>query len=122
MNSTPSTKQTAIIFGAGNIGRGFIGQLYSESGYDVVFVDVDETLIDTINRRGQYTIRLEDNDGAQEVTVTPAYALHAQRDQQVIIEVVRQAEIGATAVGVRALPHIVPLLAAGITRRACSKS
>ena len=31
----------AIIFGAGNIGRGFIGQLYSESGYHVTFVDVD---------------------------------------------------------------------------------
>lgn len=120
MSSTPSTRQTAIIFGAGNIGRGFIGQLYSQSDYEVVFVDVDEALIDTINSRGQYTIRLEDNDGAQEISVSPARALHAQKDQQAIADAVRQAAIGATAVGVRALPHIAPLLAAGITQRAVS--
>jgi len=75
-------------------------------------------LIEAINSRGQYTIRLEDNDGAQEINVSPVRALHAQRDQQAIVEVVRQAGVGATAVGVRALPHIAPLLAAGITRRA----
>lgn len=118
MSSTPSTGQTAIIFGAGNIGRGFIGQLYTESGYEVVFVDVDETLIDAINSRGQYTIRLEDNSGAQEINVAPVRALHAQQDQGAIVEAIREATIGATAVGVRALPHIAPLLAAGITRRA----
>jgi mannitol-1-phosphate 5-dehydrogenase len=120
MSSTFSTGQTAVIFGAGNIGRGFIGQLYSESGYEVVFVDVDDTLIDAINSRGQYTIRLEDNDGAQEINVSPVRALHAQHDQQAIADVVRHSAIGATAVGVRVLPHIAPLLAGGITQRAVS--
>jgi mannitol-1-phosphate 5-dehydrogenase len=118
MSATPAARQTAIIFGAGNIGRGFIGQLYSESGYNVVFVDVDQTLIDAINSRGQYTIRLEDNDGTQEVNVSPVQALHTQHDHQAIADIIRQAAIGATAVGVRALPHIAPLLAAGITQRA----
>ena len=118
MSTTSSIRQTAVIFGAGNIGRGFIGQLFSESGYDVVFVDVDDTLIDAINNRGQYTIRLEDNDGTQEIQVAPAHALHAQRDQPAIVDLIGQAAIGATALGVRALPHIAPLLAAGITRRA----
>ena len=67
----------AIIFGAGNIGRGFIGQLFSESGYDVTFVDVDQPLLDTLNERGRYTIRLVTNEQTEEVTVGPVRALHS---------------------------------------------
>ncbi len=52
----------AIIFGAGNIGRGFIGQLFSESGYEVAFVDIDRPLLETLNARGRYTIRLVTNE------------------------------------------------------------
>ena len=45
----------AIIFGAGNIGRGFIGQFFSESGYEVTFVDVDRPLLDTLNMNAAAT-------------------------------------------------------------------
>ena len=37
-------------FGAGNIGRGFIGKLLSESGFEVIFVDVNQPVIDLINK------------------------------------------------------------------------
>ena len=40
-----------VQFGAGNIGRSFIGQLFSKAGWDVVFVDIDELVIDELNRR-----------------------------------------------------------------------
>lgn len=107
----------SVIFGAGNVGRGFLGQLFSESGYDVVFVDIDEPLLAALNTRGSYTIRLVDNEWQQEVTVGPVRALHAG-DTDAVAEAVAQASIGATAVGVRALPHIAPLVATGIARRA----
>lgn len=38
----------AVMYGAGNIGRGFIGQLFSESGYEVVFIDVNTEIVDKL--------------------------------------------------------------------------
>ncbi len=107
----------AIIFGAGNIGRGFIGQLFSESGYKVTLVDVDQTLLDAFNRRGSYTIRLVTNESSQDVSVGPVVGLSAA-DIVAVAQAVAEAEIGATAVGAGVLKHIAPALAAGIARRA----
>jgi mannitol-1-phosphate 5-dehydrogenase len=107
----------AVIFGAGNIGRGFIGQLYSESGYRVTFVDVDQPLLDAINQRGQYTIRLVTNDKTEEVVVGPVRAINAN-DTERVAEAVSQAEIGATAVGANVLKFVVPNISKGISRRA----
>ena len=63
--------QRRVMFGAGNVGRGFLGQLFSESGYRVVFVDIDEPLIARHARPGAYTIRLVDNQHTEEVRVGP---------------------------------------------------
>jgi len=35
----------AVMYGAGNIGRGFIGALLSQSGYEVTFVDVAQPVV-----------------------------------------------------------------------------
>ncbi len=107
----------AIIFGAGNIGRGFMGQLFSESGYAVTFVDVDRTLLDALNGRGAYTIRLVTNERTEEVTVGPVRALHSA-DTVSVADALSRADIGATAVGAGVLKHIAAPVAAGIARRA----
>lgn len=109
----------AIIFGAGNVGRGFLGQLFSESGYEVVLVDVDEPLVRGLAQHGRYTIRLVDNDWLDEVTVAPVRALLAG-DVDGVAQAVAAAGIAATAVGVRALPFVAPVLAAGIAQRAAT--
>lgn len=106
----------ALIFGAGNIGRGFIGQLYSESGYEVTFVDVDRPLIDALNEAGRYRIQLVDNERTEDVHVGPVRALHAD-EAQAVVEAVAGAEIMATAVGARALRSVAPNIAAGVRRR-----
>lgn len=107
----------AIIFGAGNIGRGFIGQLFSESGYQINFVDVDTELLAALNRRGQYTIRLVTDESSSDVLVGPVRGLLAS-EPEAVAEVITQAEIGATAVGAGALKYVAPTLAAGLIRRA----
>jgi mannitol-1-phosphate 5-dehydrogenase len=106
----------AVIFGAGAIGRGFIGQLYSESGYQVTFVDVDQLLLDALNRRGEYTIRLVTNERTEEVQVSPVAALHSS-DVGAIAAALSRAEIGATAVGAGVLKHIAPAIARGVQKR-----
>ena len=50
----------AIQFGAGNIGRGFIGALLSKAGYHVVFADVNVEIINKINEDKCYTIHVMD--------------------------------------------------------------
>jgi len=111
------SNQHAVIFGAGNVGRGFLGQLFSESGYEVTFVDVDEPLIAALNDRRAYTIRLVDNDGTEEVSISPVQAYHSSQSEAIAAALAR-ASLAATAVGVRALPHIAPLVAGGIALRA----
>ena len=46
----------AIHFGAGNIGRGFIGPVLQDNNYEVIFVDVDEKLIDKLNASKEYKV------------------------------------------------------------------
>jgi mannitol-1-phosphate 5-dehydrogenase len=49
----------ALIHGAGNIGRRFIGKIFSESGYKVCFIDINENIVNEINRREEYPVKFE---------------------------------------------------------------
>ena len=59
----------AIMIGAGNIGRGFIGALLEKSGYHVTFADVADNLISAINQRRSYTVHIQDRE-CSDLTVT----------------------------------------------------
>lgn len=50
------------MYGAGNIGRGFIGQLFYESGYEVSFIDVNMNVIDKLNSDGGYPVYITNGD------------------------------------------------------------
>ncbi len=111
----------AVIFGAGNIGRGFIGQLFSESGYEVIFVDVDTELLASLNAKRQYHLEIVDNAGQQSLLVGPVQAVSGN-DRAAVAAAVAEAEVGATAVGANALKYIVGNLAAGLQLRAAAKA
>lgn len=108
-------KGKAVQFGAGNIGRGFIAQLFHESGYEVVFVDVVPEVLDALRQRGGYTIRIV-GKGAEDVWIDGVRAVDG-RDQDAVARELADCDIACTAVGAGALRHVAPNLAAGLRRR-----
>jgi mannitol-1-phosphate 5-dehydrogenase len=107
--------RTAVQFGAGNIGRGFLAQLFCESGLEVVFVDVTPELLDALNTRGEYTIRVV-GPRAEDVAVKGVRGVDG-RDGEAAAREVAACEVACTAVGAGALKHVAPNLAAGLRRR-----
>ncbi|MFD2329263.1 mannitol-1-phosphate 5-dehydrogenase [Cohnella sp. GCM10020058] len=105
----------ALHFGAGNIGRGFIGLLLSRAGYEVIFSDVNKTLVDALRERGEYTVTLADDEQAQ-LRVTGVTAIDGT-DLADVASAVAEADLITTAVGVNILKHIAPGIARGIERR-----
>lgn len=115
MNNRP----LMAVFGAGNIGRGFIGQIFSQSGYDVVFIDAVESLVNELNAKGYYPLELVTNDETITYEIGPVSACLAQNQEQVN-QIISKADAMATAVGVPVLPKIAPGLAAAFAARKAS--
>ena len=105
----------AIMYGAGNIGRGFIGKVFSDSGYEVCFLDIMQDVIDEMNRRGEYTVRIVSNEGETDTTVRPVRAVNSTTEQAV--QEIADCDIMATAVGVNILPRVAPAIARGVIAR-----
>ena len=106
----------AVMYGGGNIGRGFIGTLFSASGYETVFVDVVDAVVNTLNQEHKYPVRILSNDGHKDIEVTNVSAVDG-KDADAVAETIASADILATAVGVNVLKFIVPNIAEGIRRR-----
>ena len=108
------TMKKAIQFGAGNIGRGFIGAVLAENGYHVVFADVNETVVGKINEDKEYVVRIMDTE-CTEIKITNISAVDSRSPQ--LVQEIAQAQIVTTAVGLTILPRIAGALAAGIAQR-----
>ena len=104
----------AIQFGAGNIGRGFIGAVLSEAGYHVVFADVNELVVNKINEDGEYTVAIMDTECTEQV-ITNISAVDSRSPE--LAKEIAQAQVVTTAVGLGILPRIAGALAAGIAER-----
>jgi mannitol-1-phosphate 5-dehydrogenase len=97
-------QQSVVSFGAGCVGRGFLGQLFSESGYAITFVEIDDPLIAALNARRGYTLRLVEGEWREELTIPVEKTLHSFKEPDDVVQAI--------------LSDIAPLIAAGIVRRA----
>ncbi len=98
------------------MGRGFLGQLFTESGFEVVFVDVDTPLVAALDQQRRYTLRLSGIDKVEDRTIMPVRAVDG-RDVEAVAREVGEASLVATALGARALGAIARPIAQGLERR-----
>lgn len=108
--------KTAVMYGAGNIGRGFIGALLAHSGYHVTFIDVAEDVIDAINALGRYPVCTSDGVTSEETWVENISAVNGN-DADAAAQAIAECEFLCTSVGAKALRFIAPNLAAGVKAR-----
>ncbi len=106
----------AVMYGAGNIGRGFIGQVFSLSGYEVSFIDVNMAVIDILNKEHSYPLRIVSNQGEKNTLVENVRGVDGNNIEEVS-KAISEADIMATAVGVNILKFIAPVLAKALTYR-----
>src|SRR5665213_2809380 len=106
----------AVHFGAGNIGRGFVGLVLHNAGYEVVFADVNAELIDALVATRSYLVR-EVGAGASTSTVDNYRALNSATNLKEVVAEIATADVVTTAVGPNILRFVAPAIAAGIAER-----
>lgn len=106
----------ALHFGAGNIGRGFIGLLLAQNGFQVTFADVSDVLIEEIKKKGNYRVILAD-ETHEIIPVSGVSGINSQKEPEELKAAVLDADLITTAVGVSIVPHIGRSLLAGIRER-----
>ena len=104
------------MYGGGNIGRGFIGTLFSASGFHTTFIDVAAPVVEGLNRDGKYPVRIITGDTHEDIDVVNVSAVNGN-DTNAVAQAIAEADIMATAVGVNILKFIIGNLVAGIRLR-----
>ncbi len=104
------------MYGGGNIGRGFIGMLFSRSGYDVTFIDVAPAVVEELQTKHRYPVRIVSAEGNEDLDITNVTAVNGN-DMEAAADAIAKADIMATAVGARILKFIIPNIVAGLRKR-----
>ena len=104
----------ALHFGAGKIGRGFIGALLRQSGYSVMFADALPQVVDAINRDGGYDVHIVGNQTIVQ-RVEGVSAIVASSD--LTVEQFVDVDIVTTAVSMTHLADVAKVVARGLEMR-----
>jgi mannitol-1-phosphate 5-dehydrogenase len=105
-----------VIFGAGRIGRSFIGQIFSRGGFEVVFVDIDHNLINLLNTRKCYKIIIK-GEKDETLQIHNIHGIHFD-DTARIQDEISSTSVTAISVGQAALPSVIPIIAKCLQLRA----
>ncbi|MQS88910.1 mannitol-1-phosphate 5-dehydrogenase [Companilactobacillus mishanensis] len=106
----------AVHFGAGNIGRGFIGETLASNGFSIHFVDVNSTIIDALDSRHEYDIELA-AEGHKKIHVEKVDGINNKDNPEKVVEAIQNTDMVTTAIGPKILPFIADLIAQGISAR-----
>jgi len=112
-----SYEKKAVHFGGGNIGRGFVAEFLHNSGYEVIFVDVVDKIIDTLNSQSSYTVTEIGEDGERQFTIDHYRAINSKGNEEPVIKEISEADVVTCAVGPNVMKFIAPVIAKGIDAR-----
>lgn len=107
----------AVHFGGGNIGRGFVAEFLHNSGYEVVFLDVVDPLIESLQKAPSYTVTEIGDDGQKEFTIKNYRAINSKSSEPEAIKEIETADVVTCAVGPNILKFIAPVIAKGLNGR-----
>jgi mannitol-1-phosphate 5-dehydrogenase len=106
----------AVHFGAGNIGRGFVGLILHDAGYELVFADVNAELIDALAASTSYEVHAV-GERSSTRTVTNYRALNSAVDEAAVVREIASADLVTTAVGPNILKFVAPVIALALEQR-----
>lgn len=107
----------AVHFGAGNIGRGFVGVILNEAGYELVFSDVAAPLIDALNSEETYTVH-EVGAEPKDIEINNFRGINSAENPEALAEEIATADVVTTAVGPTVLKFVALNIAQGLEKRA----
>jgi len=107
----------AVHFGAGNIGRGFVAEFLHNSGYEVVFCDVMESIIEQLQNSKSYKVIQVGAEGNSESTISNYRAINSKYHEDEVIKEISTADVVTCSVGPNILKFIAPVIAKGIDAR-----
>lgn len=106
----------ALHFGAGNIGRGFIGKLLADSGVEVIFADVNDNIIDQLKAQRSYHVKIVGDSINTLENVTNVTGVNS-KDENAVIDLFKNVDLVTTAVGPNVLKIIAHTIAKGLIAR-----
>ncbi|KAI1819240.1 mannitol-1-phosphate 5-dehydrogenase [Xylaria intraflava] len=112
----------AVHFGAGNIGRGFVACFLHEAGYRVIFADVVDKLVDSLNAQPSYNVIELGTHGITQKTITNYTAINSRTDEAKLIDEIASADVLTCSVGPRILQFIAPVIAKGLAKRSLDQA
>lgn len=111
----------AIHFGGGNIGRGFVAEFLHTAGYEVVFIDVMDSIISALQSTKSYQVTEVSEEGETTKTITNYRAINSKTHEGDVVQEISTADIVTCAVGPNILKFIAPVIAKGIDIRSTPK-
>jgi mannitol-1-phosphate 5-dehydrogenase len=105
-----------LLFGAGKIGRSFIGAIFSRGGYEVIFVDINREIIEQLNRRRSYQLIIKSDEGDKIQLVKNVRGIHTSQTEDIYNEIT-ETSLMATSVGPTNLPTVIQMIGEGLKKK-----
>lgn len=109
----------ALHFGAGNIGRGFIGKLLADSHVEVIFADVNDTVINLLKTNRTYGVKIV-GDSVNTIEQVKNVTGVNSKDEAAIMALFNEVDLVTTAVGPNVLKIIASTVAKALEARLAS--